>query len=38
MTIGDALAVGFIVFSICLYRYIELRYSKIGRNDTPSPS
>jgi hypothetical protein len=26
MTIGDALACGFLGFTICLYRYIELKY------------
>ena len=27
MTIGDGLAIAAIAFSICLYRYIELRWS-----------
>jgi peptidoglycan/LPS O-acetylase OafA/YrhL len=31
MTIGDGIAVASIAFAICLYRFIELRYSKIGR-------
>ena len=28
MTIGDALAVGFVAFAICLYRYIKGRWPK----------
>lgn len=31
MTIGDGIAIASICFSICLYRFIDLKYSKIGR-------
>jgi hypothetical protein len=34
VTIGDALAVAAICFSICLYRYIELKHSKIKNPDS----
>lgn len=34
MTIGDGIAIAAVCFSICLYRYIELKYSKIGRRES----